>query len=104
MKSLAEHLGIEDTRPEASPTEISDVDIENMSVQDFCRGVLRSREYRLSILQRVRSGDLPAAIESLLYHYAEGKPVDRIEHTGKDGQPIAVAIRRVIVDPREPVE
>lgn len=106
MKSLAEHLGIADTAPPepVDPTEMTDADIETMSVQDFCRGVLRSRDYRRSLLQRVRLGELPSAIEALLYHYAEGKPVDRVEHTGKDGNPISLAIRRVIVDPKGDTE
>lgn len=107
MKSLANHLGIADPAPEpVDPTELSDTDIENMSVQDFCRGILRSRDYRKALLLRVRIGDLPPAIESLIYHYAEGKPVDRVEHMGKDGKPIqlAVAIKRIIIDPKGDTE
>lgn len=69
---------------------MTDADIAGMSVQNFCRGVLRSRDYRRSLLLRVRIGELPPAIESLLYHYAEGKPVDRIEHTGREGGPIEI--------------
>lgn len=41
--------------------------------------------------------ELPAAVECLLYHYAHGKPAERVEHTGKDGAPIVTEIRRVIV-------
>lgn len=52
-----------------------------MSVRDFARGILRSRDYRRSIIHRVTLGNLPPAVEVLLYHYAEGKPVDKIEVT-----------------------
>ncbi len=80
MKSLAEHLGVEDPKPDpAFAEEPTDEELLSMSVRDFARGILRSRDYRRSILYRVRMGELPPAVETLLYHYAEGKPVDRLE-------------------------
>lgn len=78
MKSLAEHLGIV-ISGEPHPDEPSDEELLGMSVRDFARGILRSRDYRRSILQRVHMGTLPPAVEVLLYHYAEGKPVDKLE-------------------------
>lgn len=76
MESLADFLGIRDIRnPDASkPPEVS-----FRSVKDFCRGVLRSQEYRESVMRRILFDELPPQIEVLFFAYAEGKPIDRIE-------------------------
>lgn len=79
MRSLAEHLGISEKPDEVAPDEPSDEELLSCSVRDFARGILRSRDYRRSILYRVRLGELPPAVEVLLYHYAEGKPVEKLE-------------------------
>lgn len=79
MKSLADHLGVSVRPDEVHPQEPSDEELLSMSVRDFARGILRSRDYRRSIIQRVVLGNLPPAVEVLLYHYAEGKPVDKLE-------------------------
>src|SRR5690348_11624012 len=50
-----------------------------LTVRQFCRGVLHSREYRESLSRRIDSDSLPAQIETLLYSYAYGKPVERVE-------------------------
>ena len=83
MKSLADYLGVADQKesdssdspaasaPASTPTKLT--------VKSFAREVLNSREYRQSILNRVLLGDLPPAVECLLYHYAYGKPVERLE-------------------------
>lgn len=81
MKSLADHLGVSVRPDEVHPQEPSDEELLSMSVRDFARGILRSRDYRRSIIQRVVLGELPPAVEVLLYHYAEGKPVDKLEVT-----------------------
>lgn len=49
------------------------------NVKDFCRGVLTSREYRQSIVDRVSLGSLAPAVECRLFDYAYGKPVERFE-------------------------
>jgi hypothetical protein len=81
VKSLADHLGVSVRPDEIHPQEPSDEELLSMSVRDFARGILRSRDYRRSIIHRVTLGNLPPAVEVLLYHYAEGKPVDKIEVT-----------------------
>jgi hypothetical protein len=96
LQTLADFLGTE-----PSPLEEEGVDVTTLTVKEFCRGVLTSREYRQSILDRVTRGTLPPAIECRMYDYAYGKPVEHVEHTGEHGQPIEVITRvvRVIVDP-----
>lgn len=77
MESLASFLGVRDpAMPDAPEPRAFDA---NISIRDFCKGVLRSAEYRASIVQRIRLGTLPPAVEIAMYHYAEGKPVERVE-------------------------
>lgn len=35
--------------------------------------------YRLKLRLRALAGDLPPALETMLWHYAKGKPVERLE-------------------------
>lgn len=51
-------------------------------IKAYFRGVLESAEYRASLEQRAKAGELAPAIEALAYHYAYGKPADRVEMTG----------------------
>lgn len=88
MKSLAEFLGVDD--PRLPEKHIEDVFDETLSVQDFCRGVLRSREYRQSVQRRILLDELPPAIEVLFYHYAEGKPTENVAVSGE------VAVTKVV--------
>lgn len=75
--SLADFLGVQDpVRPDlpaAAPPS------RRLSAKDFALGILNSDEYRASIMRRVLLDELPPQIESLLYHYAHGKPVERVE-------------------------
>jgi hypothetical protein len=81
MQSLADFLGVIDPQnPDGDPVDRSDSSFERMTRKDFCRKVLASREYRESLMRRIILGALPPAIEQLLYYYAEGKPVERVEH------------------------
>ncbi len=91
IETLADFLGHDEPSPPPAFRELT--------VQEFCRGILQSQEYRQSVLDRVTLGTLPAAVECKMYEYAYGKPPDRVEHTGKDGQPIETIteVRRVIV-------
>jgi hypothetical protein len=45
----------------------------------FCQEVIRSEEYKMSVRARARAGTLPAAVETLLWHYAYGKPVEHVQ-------------------------
>jgi len=97
MESLADYLKLNNLLPEepAAPSEREP--LFELSIKDFCRGVLSSREYRQSVFDRVALGTLPPAVEIRMYDYAYGKPVDRIEHTGEGGAPIITEVRRVVV-------
>lgn len=48
-------------------------------VAQWARKVLKNPEYRSRVEQQAIAGTLPTQVEVLLYHYAFGKPVDRVE-------------------------
>lgn len=73
MKSLAEALGLDSPKPDEPTSK------KKLTIKQFCKLVLESEEYRRSVLQRVTLGTLPPAIETLIFHYAEGKPVEKME-------------------------
>jgi hypothetical protein len=93
--SLAEALGVTDPR-EPEKALASDLP-DDETAESFARRVIHSREYRESLLRRVLLDELPAAVEALLWHYGYGKPTERVEHTGKDGEAIVTEVRRVVV-------
>ena len=74
MESLADFLGVnrDRERPAEQPHK-------KLSAKDLAREILQSPEYKQSLLDRITLGQLPAQVECLLYHYAWGKPVERIE-------------------------
>jgi hypothetical protein len=77
MQSLSDTLGVPHTaHPEQ---EVADRDISRLSAKQFAKQVLSSREYRSSLMRRVVTDTLPAAVEIRLYDYAYGKPVERHE-------------------------
>lgn len=94
-QTLAEFLGISDPKQPDLPVE----PVGPLSAKEFCEQVLNSPEFRSYIRNGIVLGDLPPAIVVRLMDIGWGKPVDRLEHTGKDGKPIETVteIRRVVV-------
>jgi hypothetical protein len=45
-------------------------------VHTVARSILEHPQYQDNLLRRALAGELPPAMEILLYHYAYGKPVD----------------------------
>src|SRR5678810_302396 len=72
---------------------------EEVSAKDFAVKTLSSKEFQLYIRNGIIAGDLPSAIVLRLMDYGWGKPPERIEHTGKNGEPIEsiTEVRRVII-------
>lgn len=94
--TLADFLGV------SSEQTLDDraVQLEDITdAKQFAEAVLSSREFRSYIVSSLVLCQLPAAVITRLMDYAWGKPTERIEHTGKDGQPIETIteVRRVIV-------
>lgn len=76
-QSLADFLGVLD--PQQPELPVQPAPASNLTVQQFCKDVLSTVQYRESLLRRIIMDELPAAIEQMLYHYAHGKPVERLE-------------------------
>lgn len=68
-----------------------------VEVKSLAQGLLSSPEYQASLVARLNAGELAPAVESLLWHYAYGKPKETVEVTG-DGAPASLTIIEVIVD------
>lgn len=95
-QSLAEALGLEIPEP---PSEPNLVDITDSKA--FARAVVESKDFRSYIVSGLRLGDLPGFTSILvrLIDHAWGKAPEKVEVTGKDGQPIETVaeVRRVVV-------
>ena len=73
MQSLAEFLGaMPDCAPDDPLPAIG-------TAQDFCLRIVESREYRLSIYNRIAIGNMPPAVECRILDGAFGKPPQRID-------------------------
>jgi len=57
----------------------------------FARETLEAPAYVESLNRRLLRGSAPH-METLLHQYAYGKPPDKMEITGDDGQPLAMRI------------
>lgn len=55
-----------------------------VEVKEFVGRFLDDKPYQENLLLRLRAGEAPH-METLFWHYRYGKPVDRVEMTGKDG-------------------
>lgn len=96
MKSLAEALGtVDPAQPEAPAPSITPLSTK-FTARDFCRAIINSPEYRLSLTQRIILGELPPAVECMIWDRASGKVVERMEFEDKT--------KRLEDNPREVLE
>jgi len=95
MESLADTLGLTTKMPDDGRPRLEDI----TDAKAFAQAVLTSPEFRTYIVSKLTLGELPPAVITRLMDYAWGKPAERVEHTGKDGQPIETIteVRRVII-------
>lgn len=97
VQSLADFLGTTPTPIEEATPRLEDIAGDGKA---FAQAVLNSREFRLYIINGLSLGELSAAVIVRMMDLAGWqKPPERIEHTGKDGNPIETIteVRRVIV-------
>ena len=87
--------------PTAQELESSAFLVDITDCHEFAKAVLESRDFRQYIVDGLKRHTIPATLVLRLMDYADGwgKPVERVEHTGKDGQPIETVteVRRVVV-------
>ena len=101
FQSLADYLGAGDAGAAADDPTPGRLEFDSLlSVKDakeFCRKLCSSELFRRFVLDGLMTGALPPAIATRLMDHGIGKPVERVEHTGKDGDPIVTEVRRVII-------
>lgn len=50
------------------------------------RCILESNDYQASLQDRIRNNDLSPAVETMLWYYAFGKPMEQVELTVREGE------------------
>jgi hypothetical protein len=60
--------------------------VTRQEAQSFCRKLVQSSEYRQKLEARLLRGDLPPALEAMIWHYAFGKPAETINLNVQEGQ------------------
>ncbi len=59
-------------------------------VRELAQSFLANPKYRANLRARLEDGTVPPAVEAMLWHYAYGKPAERLEHSGPDAGAIVV--------------
>jgi hypothetical protein len=75
-----------------------------VEVREAARSFVEDPIYRESLKARLQSGDLAPAVESMLWHYAYGKPKEQVELSGPDGGAVVSAVKLVFVEPEKEEE
>lgn len=57
-------------------------------VRAFCSSLVGDKQYRAKLRADFKCRKLNPVIESMVWHYAVGKPSDKVEMTGADGKPL----------------
>jgi hypothetical protein len=52
----------------------------------FASSIVDDPKYQANLRKRALAGKLKPQIEAMLWHYAKGKPVERYQFVGDDGQ------------------
>lgn len=98
FQSLADYLGVQqpaDASPEPSGSVYKIP--EHLDAKEFAQRFLSSPEFKRYLVNSLTLGEIPPAVITRMMDYAWGKPVERVEHSGKDGAPIVTEVRRVII-------
>jgi hypothetical protein len=72
-----------------------------VEVRIACAALVGDPTYRERLKARLVAGDLAPAVEAMLWHYAYGKPTERIEVAGKLTLEQAIASSRSVDDSDE---
>ena len=63
-----------------------------LEIRELAQAILTRPAYQTNLRRLADRGKLPPHLETLLYHYAWGKPKEIMEHTGKDGGPLSIQV------------
>lgn len=61
-----------------------------LAARELAQNILTSPAYIATLKARADEGRLAPAVEQMLWHYAGGKPPDKLEVTGADAGPLQV--------------
>jgi hypothetical protein len=50
-----------------------------VEAKEFCASIVDDPEYRKTLRRRALKGELPPAIEAMIWHYAKGKPKEQVD-------------------------
>lgn len=59
-----------------------------VEVRELAKRIVEDRAYLEGLAARINAGKAPH-MEPILFYYAYGKPKERLEHTGPDGEPLS---------------
>jgi hypothetical protein len=76
-------------RPAAAGRKPGTPNKRTLEIAEYARRIVEDEKVRAMVLLQAQNGSLPPAVLVLFYHYAFGKPVERVEHGGPDGGAIA---------------
>lgn len=54
------------------------------------RALVEDSVYQVGFKARLQTGDLPPAVEAMLWHYAYGKPTEHLQLAGEGGGPVLI--------------
>jgi hypothetical protein len=56
----------------------------------MARSLIEDQAYQALFKARLHAGTIPPGVESMLWHYAYGKPAEHLKFAGEDGGPVLV--------------
>ena len=60
------------------PRPLGSINRAKTEAADFARLIVDDPDYRQNLMARARAGTLPPAVETLLWYYAWGRPIERV--------------------------
>lgn len=73
---------------------------QTVEIREMARRLVNDAAYRRALKKRLQDGELSPPMETLLWHYAYGKPSDKVEVTGAEGGELFNVLRVEVVDSR----
>lgn len=78
------------TRPKTGGRRKGTPNKQTTDVAAIARALVDNATYRRQFTRRLQLGKLAPQVETMIWHYAYGKPVDHVEVAGEGGGPVRV--------------
>ncbi len=86
-------------KPPGSGRKRASKNRSTVEVRSLAQNLLSDRKYLDNLRKRLNDGKLPPAVETMLWHYAYGRPAERHSFAGPDEGPTELRIN--VVDKRK---